>query len=67
MNQSVGGDVLYRKRYQRDPQAAVHAPGWVEILGNHTDYNGGFVLTVTLDQRITLHGESREESFISIH
>ena len=25
------------------------APGRVELLGNHTDYNGGYVLTAAVD------------------
>lgn len=61
------GETVYRKRYQRDPQVTVQAPGWVEILGNHTDCNGGFVLSVTLDRRITLQGESVDEPSISIY
>ncbi len=34
--------------------SAVHAtaPGRVEFIGNHTDYNGGWVLGATIDRRV---------------
>ncbi|MFW9845073.1 MAG: galactokinase [Candidatus Thorarchaeota archaeon] len=33
-----------------DSVTVTRAPGRIEILGNHTDYNGGLVLTSTIDQ-----------------
>jgi len=35
-----------------------YAPGRVELLGNHTDYNQGFVLSAAIDRGITLSGEA---------
>lgn len=32
-----------------DPDIIAYAPGRVEILGNHTDYNEGFVLSAAID------------------
>jgi len=57
MNHPTDAATLYQKRYGAAPTAAARSPGRVEILGNHTDYNGGYVLTVALDKTITLHGE----------
>lgn len=37
-------------------QATAFAPGRVEILGNHTDYNDGLVLSAALPQGVTVHG-----------
>ncbi len=34
------------------PTAAAYAPGRVEVLGNHTDYNEGFVLSAAIDAGI---------------
>jgi galactokinase len=42
----------YRRRFGAEPQALAWAPGRLEILGNHTDYNGGFVLSVALEHGI---------------
>ncbi len=35
-----------------------YAPGRVELLGNHTDYNEGFILSAAIDRGITLTGET---------
>lgn len=37
------------------------APGRVELLGNHTDYNGGLVLAFAVEYGITIRGESRSD------
>ncbi|TFG26673.1 galactokinase [Candidatus Thorarchaeota archaeon] len=37
------------------------APGRIEILGNHTDYNGGLVLTSTIDQYVWTMGVPSQE------
>lgn len=45
-------DVLLRKfqdTYGREPQVVAYAPGRVEILGNHTDYNEGYVLSAAIN------------------
>jgi galactokinase len=36
--------------YAVDPQCVWHAPGRVNLIGEHTDYNGGFVLPFALSQ-----------------
>jgi galactokinase len=38
-----------------------HAPGRVELLGNHTDYNDGVVLSAAIDHGVTVHGGSRAD------
>ena len=39
----------FEERFSRPPEAVAFAPGRVEILGNHTDYNDGFVLSAAID------------------
>ena len=41
------------------------APGRVEILGNHTDYNGGVVLSAALHLGITATGEKLPEALFN--
>ncbi|HUB67679.1 MAG TPA: galactokinase [Candidatus Methylacidiphilales bacterium] len=43
-----------------------HAPGRAEILGNHTDYNEGFVLALAVDRGTTITGEIREDRTMRI-
>ena len=43
-----------RAASDRDRIAAVHAPGRVNVIGEHTDYNDGFVLPAAIDLGITI-------------
>lgn len=36
--------------YNRAPEIVAYAPGRVELLGNHTDYNEGLVLSAAIDR-----------------
>ncbi|MGY1754307.1 galactokinase [Blastococcus sp. SYSU D01042] len=38
----------FAERFGRDPEGVWAAPGRVNVIGEHTDYNGGFVLPVAL-------------------
>lgn len=44
---------LFRERYGTSPAVYGIAPGRVEVLGNHTDYNGGYVMSAAID-RVTV-------------
>ena len=37
---------LFRKHFGHPPTYTVQAPGRIELLGNHTDYNQGLVLAL---------------------
>src|SRR5437016_13648174 len=37
--------------FGRSPLATADAPGRVNLIGEHTDYNGGFVLPTAIPQR----------------
>ena len=38
--------------FGRLPEAIAQAPGRIEFIGNHTDYNGGVVMGVALDKTV---------------
>ena len=42
------------------------APGRVEFIGNHTDYNGGWVLGATLDRRVAVGLTRRDDEWIAL-
>ncbi len=44
-----------------------YAPGRVELLGNHTDYNEGFVLSAAIDRGVTIEGKATGEPRLSLH
>ena len=39
----------FRKHFGQHPAVAAYAPGRVEVLGNHTDYNEGYVLSAAIN------------------
>ncbi|MFH0982222.1 MAG: galactokinase family protein, partial [Planctomycetota bacterium] len=47
---------VFSERHGRPPTACGVGPGRVEILGNHTDYNGGGVLAAALDRHVVAVG-----------
>ena len=57
IERAAGG---FRARFGREPHAVGYAPGRVELLGNHTDYNEGFVLTAAIDRAVAVAGAVRE-------
>jgi len=42
----------FQETFHRPPQAIAYAPGRIEIIGNHTDYNEGDVLGAAIGRRI---------------
>ena len=49
---------LHRARYGTTPTRVASAPGRVNLIGEHTDYNDGHVLPLALPMRtvITVEG-----------
>src|SRR5579863_8546828 len=41
---------LFSKTYGRPPRWIVAAPGRVNVIGEHTDYNDGFVLPMAIER-----------------
>ena len=44
---------LFRERFGQEPDGVWLAPGRANLMGEHTDYNDGFVLPFALGQRVT--------------
>jgi len=40
----------FREAFRQEPTSCGYAPGRVEVLGNHTDYNEGYVLSAAIDR-----------------
>jgi len=51
INQEVYGKVIaeFAAKFGGKPEAVAYAPGRIEVLGNHTDYNEGYVLSAAID------------------
>jgi galactokinase len=44
----------YNEQFGHEPDLVASAPGRVNLIGEHTDYNGGFVLPCAIDRRIAV-------------
>ena len=57
---------LFREAFGADPKAAASAPGRVNLMGEHTDYNGGPVLPVAIGARTTVAVGPAEPNVLEI-
>ncbi len=44
----------YKENFYKSPEYLVQAPGRVNIIGEHTDYNDGFVLPIAINRVISI-------------
>src|SRR5690242_7668831 len=49
----------FAEAFGAGPTVLARAPGRVELLGNHTDYNGGLVLAAAIDRDTSVVGRAR--------
>jgi galactokinase len=52
--------------YGYEPTVKAHAPGRIEFIGNHTDYNGGMVMGVALDRGVVVEAALRSDDKIRL-
>ena len=52
--------------YGQPPTVTASAPGRVNLIGEHTDYNGGFVLPTAIPQRTTVELAPRGDDRIRV-
>lgn len=53
---------LFGKKFARRGEVVIQAPGRVNILGEHTDYNQGFVFPCAIDRYISIVAAVRDDS-----
>ena len=51
----------FEEVFGRQPAGAVRAPGRVNLIGEHTDYNDGFVLPIAIDREVVAAYAARED------
>ena len=57
---------LFQKHFPRKPIHYAFAPGRIEFIGNHTDYNGGLVMGAAVTEGITVAISLRDDAMIHI-
>ena len=56
----------FKKRFSREPKFVVAAPGRVNLIGEHTDYNGGFVLPMAIERYVVIAADNSSDSDASV-
>jgi galactokinase len=57
---------FYHKHFGALPTQVVHAPGRLELIGNHTDYNAGLVMGIAVDRYISIAAAPRNDGKIEL-
>jgi galactokinase len=57
---------LFRRSFMQPPVHVVRAPGRLELLGNHTDYNEGLVLSLAVDKFIEFAAAPRPDGKVDL-
>ena len=56
----------FRAEFGRHPAVVARAPGRVNLIGEHTDYNDGFVLPVAIDRALYVAAAPREDDAVRL-
>jgi galactokinase len=57
----------FARRFAREPQGLAEAPGRVNLIGEHTDYNEGFVLPVAIDRTVIAAFSARPDRQVRLY
>ncbi len=67
MDRNIALAEQFDRLYQGNPDVIVRAPGRVNLIGEHTDYNGGFVLPMAIDYDIRIAARARPDRAVRLH
>jgi galactokinase len=57
----------FARTYQAGPSLLVAAPGRVNLIGEHTDYNDGFVLPTAIDRHVVIAARPRADRQVRLY
>ncbi len=57
----------FAAQHDHNPRFIAEAPGRVNLIGEHTDYNEGFVLPVAIDRTVAVAVAPREDTRVRAH
>jgi len=57
---------VFKKHFGQTPTHVVAAPGRLELLGNHTDYNDGLVMSLAVDKYILIASSPRPDGKVEL-
>lgn len=56
----------FRRIYGIAPEKIARAPGRVNLIGEHTDYNDGFVMPIAIDRDVVMAARARTDNKIRV-
>ncbi len=62
----AGAAQLFAERYGRPPDGVWYAPGRVNLIGEHTDYNEGFVLPFAIGAGVCVAAAARDDGLLAL-
>jgi len=57
----------FKEKFGQPPEWLVRAPGRVNLIGEHTDYNDGFVLPVAIERAVWIALRRRDDRQVMVH
>lgn len=57
----------FERTFKTSPEIVCHAPGRVNLIGEHTDYNDGFVLPAAINFGTTIAASKRDDSVFDVY
>ena len=57
----------FARRFGSEPDVWVRAPGRVDLMGSHTDYNQGYVLTLSIDRDVWIAARPRSGRRVTVY
>jgi galactokinase len=62
----LGVDAAFREIFDRPPARLFRAPGRANLIGEHTDYNDGFVLPMAIDRAVWVAAAPRSDRLVRL-
>ncbi len=67
MSISENVTTAFTERFGHAPPTVIRAPGRVNLIGEHTDYNDGFVLPMAIDRALWIALQPRQDTEVHVH
>src|SRR5439155_7785678 len=58
---------MFNRSFGHPPQWIVAAPGRVNLIGEHTDYNEGFVLPMAIERYTVIAADRNKSRQVTLH
>jgi galactokinase len=60
-------EARFREKFMGEPELWARAPGRVDLMGSHTDYNLGFVLTLPISRDTWIAARRRNDGIVRVN